>query len=207
MALHRRCPQDGLLHHSDRGVQYASQALRDLLKREGLTMSIVPQRGSVGQRHDESFFGSLKTEWIDTDYATEAQARMEVFKYIEMFYNSDPTPQCVGLSQSGPIRNDGMKQDKRIPMTQAAGVSVPAPTVRRAGQSFSLMSPRKTPVSIEFCIVYTIFSVSNPANLAHSLGGLVRNRISPDQTVPAISEKDSCSSLLRIGPLCPSYSS
>jgi hypothetical protein len=35
----------------------------------------------------ESFFGSFKTEWIDTEYATEAQARMEVFKYIEMFYN------------------------------------------------------------------------------------------------------------------------
>ena len=35
----------------------------------------------------ESFFGTLKTEWIDTGYAMEHKARMEVFKYLEMFYN------------------------------------------------------------------------------------------------------------------------
>ena len=44
----------------------------------------------------ESFFGSLKTEWIDNGYATEAQARMEVFKYIEMFYNSTRRHSALG---------------------------------------------------------------------------------------------------------------
>jgi putative transposase len=48
----------------------------------------------------ESFFGSLKTEWITTGYATEEEARMEVFKYIEMFYN--PTRRHSALGYLSP---------------------------------------------------------------------------------------------------------
>jgi len=119
MALHRRCPQDGLLHHSDRGVQYASQALRDLLKREGLTMSMSRKGDPWDNAMMESFFGSLKTEWIDTDYATEAQARMEVFKYIEMFYN--PTRRHSALDYLSPAQYERRYEaGQRIPMTQAA---------------------------------------------------------------------------------------
>jgi len=119
MALHRRCPQDGLLHHSDRGVQYASQALRDLLKREGLTMSMSRKGDPWDNAMMESFFGSLKTEWIDTDYATEAQARMEVFKYIEMFYN--PTRRHSALDYLSPAQYERRYEAaQRIPMTQAA---------------------------------------------------------------------------------------
>jgi transposase InsO family protein len=44
----------------------------------------------------ESFFGSLKTEWIDTGYATEEAARIEVFKYIEVFYNRTRRHSALG---------------------------------------------------------------------------------------------------------------
>jgi putative transposase len=100
MALRRRCPQDDLVHHSDRGVQYASQALRDRLKREGLTMSMSRKGNPWDNAMMESFFGSLKTEWIDEGYATETEARMEVFKYIEMFYN--PTRRHSALGYVSP---------------------------------------------------------------------------------------------------------
>jgi putative transposase len=48
----------------------------------------------------ESFFGSLKTEWITTGYATEEEARMEVFKYIEMFYNPTRRHSALGYLSS-----------------------------------------------------------------------------------------------------------
>jgi putative transposase len=96
MALRRRGPQGDLVHHSDRGVQYASEAMRGLLKREGLTMSMSRKGNPWDNAMMESFFGSLKTEWIDEGYATEAEARMELFKYIEMFYNSTRRHSALG---------------------------------------------------------------------------------------------------------------
>jgi putative transposase len=97
----RKIHMDGsLLHHSDRGVQYASQAMRDRLEREGVTMSMSRKGNPWDNAMMESFFGSLKTEWIDKGYTTEAEARMEVFKYIEMFYN--PTRRHSALGYVSP---------------------------------------------------------------------------------------------------------
>ncbi len=119
MALRRRCPQGDLVHHSDRGVQYASGALRSLLQREGLTMSMSRKGDPWDNAMMESFFGSLKTEWIDDGYATEAQARMEVFKYIEMFYN--PTRRHSALDYLSPAQYEQRYQaGQRTPMEQAA---------------------------------------------------------------------------------------
>ena len=87
MALGQRCPQRNLLHHSDRGVQYASRPLRKKLAAKGLTMSMSRKGDPWDNAMMESFFGSLKTEWITSNYASEAEARMDLFKYIEMFYN------------------------------------------------------------------------------------------------------------------------
>lgn len=119
MALRRRCPQGDLVHHSDRGVQYASEALRSLLQREGLTMSMSRQGDPWDNAMMESFFGSLKTEWIDTGYATEAQARMELFKYIEMFYN--PTRRHSALDYLSPAEYERRYDAGQLtPMEQAA---------------------------------------------------------------------------------------
>jgi putative transposase len=119
MALRRRGPQGNLVHHSDRGVQYASGALRELLQREGLTMSMSRKGDPWDNAMMESFFGSLKTEWIDDGYATEAQARMEVFKYIEMFYN--PTRRHSALGYLSPAEYERRYEAGQLtPMEEAA---------------------------------------------------------------------------------------
>src|SRR4030042_1367794 len=74
-------------------------------------------RGGIAMM--ESFFGSLKTEWIDTGYATEAQARMELFKYIEMFYN--PTRRHSALDYLSPAQYERRYEAGQLtPMEQAA---------------------------------------------------------------------------------------
>ena len=89
MALWRRKPRPGtLLHHSDRGVQYACAAYRSLLAAHGIARS-MSRRGNC---HDnavaESFFGTLKSELVHrTRYRTRAQARASVFEWIECWYN------------------------------------------------------------------------------------------------------------------------
>jgi transposase InsO family protein len=88
MAVARRLPQEGLLAHSDRGSQYASEHYQRLLGKHGIDCSM----SGVGQCWDnapmESFFASLKKELIHhEDYHTRAQARASIVEYIEMFYN------------------------------------------------------------------------------------------------------------------------
>jgi putative transposase len=89
MALLRRRPESGLLHHSDRGVQYACGVYQDLLDEHGITCSM----SRVGNCYDnavmESFWGTLKTECVYPHgrYATFEQARRSIFEYIEAFYN------------------------------------------------------------------------------------------------------------------------
>jgi transposase InsO family protein len=114
MALSRRCPSGDLVHHSDRGVQYASQALRDQLKRAGVTMSMSRKGNPWDNAMMESFFGSLKTEWITTGYASEAEARMEVFKYIEMFYN--PTRRHSALGYLSPAEYERCHDAGQLPL-------------------------------------------------------------------------------------------
>jgi putative transposase len=88
MALvHRRHPK-GLLHHSDRGVQYASEDYRHLLKSHGLTASMSGKGDCWDNAMMESFWSTLKTELIhQSNYATRDQARAAIFEYIEVFYN------------------------------------------------------------------------------------------------------------------------
>jgi transposase InsO family protein len=88
MAVKRRLPGEGLLAHSDRGSQYASEHYQRLLAKHGIECSM----SSVGQCWDnapmESFFASLKKELVHhEDYETRAQARASIFEYIETFYN------------------------------------------------------------------------------------------------------------------------
>jgi transposase InsO family protein len=89
MAIWRRRPGAGLIHHSDRGSQYASKAFRRLLKAHNL-------RGSMSRKGDcwdnavvESFFGSLKQERVQwRNYQTRHEAQQDILEYISMFYNS-----------------------------------------------------------------------------------------------------------------------
>lgn len=101
MALLGRRPKADLIHHSDRGVQYTSQAIRGLLEQHHLTLSMSRKGDPWDNAMMESFFGALKREWMDETYATEEQARLEVFKYIEMFYN--PVRRHSSLGYISPV--------------------------------------------------------------------------------------------------------
>jgi putative transposase len=88
MAVKRRLPGEGLLAHSDRGSQYASEHYQLLLGKHGIECST----SGVGQCWDnapvESFFASLKRELVhDESYTTREQAKASIFEYIEAFYN------------------------------------------------------------------------------------------------------------------------
>ena len=88
MAVAARNPQGGLLHHSDRGSQYACEDFQQLLDDHGITCSMSRRGNCYDNAPTESFFGKLKTEWVHgEDYRTRGQAMQHVFTYIEMFYN------------------------------------------------------------------------------------------------------------------------
>ena len=88
MALARRQPRAGLLHHSDRGVQYASDDYQVLLQRHQIAVSMSGKGDCWDNAVMESFWATLKTELVNHEhYATREQARRSVFEYIEVFYN------------------------------------------------------------------------------------------------------------------------
>jgi len=89
MAVTRRRPQPGLVHHSDRGSQYTSLAFGKTMQDAG----VLPSMGRRGDAFDnavaESFFATLETELLDRHtFKTRDQARLALFRWIEGFYNS-----------------------------------------------------------------------------------------------------------------------
>ena len=85
-AVSRQKPPQGLIHHSDRGRQYASYAYQDLLKRYGMRASMSRSGNCYDNAFMESFFGTLKTEWVhERRYRTRQEARLSIFEYVEMF--------------------------------------------------------------------------------------------------------------------------
>lgn len=88
MALTRRRPQAGLLHHSDRGSTYTSESYQALLQQAGMRASMSRTADCYDNAARESFFHSFKGECIDGEsFQTRAQARSTTFEYIEGFYN------------------------------------------------------------------------------------------------------------------------
>jgi putative transposase len=89
LAVDRRLPGEGLLAHSDRGSQYASDHYQGLLARHGITCSMSRRADCWDNAPMESFFASLKKELVHgADFATRAEARAAVVEYIEVFYNT-----------------------------------------------------------------------------------------------------------------------
>ncbi len=88
MALARRRPEAGLLHHSDRGSQYTSRAYRLSLEQAGIVVSMSRTGNCWDNAAMESFFGSLKEECVgNTIYASHEAARLAIFTYLEVYYN------------------------------------------------------------------------------------------------------------------------
>lgn len=96
MALGRRLPASGLLHHSDQGGQYTSSLVQSLLAAQHIQVSM----SGVGNCYDnapmESFIGTLKTECVIYQFATRAAARQVIFEYIEVWYNRQRLHSSLG---------------------------------------------------------------------------------------------------------------
>ncbi len=102
MAIAQRRPPRGLIHHSDQGSQYTSLAFGKRCRDAG----ILPSMGSVGDCYDnamaESFFASLECELIDvTDFRNRAEAKSEIFRYIEAW--SNPHRRHSGIGHRSPV--------------------------------------------------------------------------------------------------------
>ena len=96
-AVQRRLPDAGLLAHSDRGSQYASEHYQLLLARHGIACSMSRRADCWDNAPMESFFASLKKELVHgADFATRAEARAAIFEYIEVFYNSQRRHSSLG---------------------------------------------------------------------------------------------------------------
>jgi transposase InsO family protein len=87
----------GLVHHSDRGVQYASEAYQAVLQAHGLSPSMSRRGNCYDNAVVESFMGTLKTELVHHErYATREQARQSIFEYLEVFYNRQRRHSSLG---------------------------------------------------------------------------------------------------------------
>jgi putative transposase len=86
MALKRRCPEIGLLHHSDQGCTYASDDYQTLLDARGIVCSMSRRGNCYDNAVMESFFSTVKTELADR-FDSCGEAKMALFAYIEVFYN------------------------------------------------------------------------------------------------------------------------
>lgn len=97
MALQRQRPGAGLIHHSDRGIQYAAEAYRQILAAANITPSMSRKGNCWDNAPMESFFHTLKTERVHHRvYATRDLARRDIFAYIEGFYNSHRLHSALG---------------------------------------------------------------------------------------------------------------
>ncbi len=96
-ALCQRHPQAGLLHHSDRGSQYASTDFQARLEAKGILCSMSRRGNCWDNAPVESFFGTLKQELINRcRFVTRQQARQQVFEYIEAWYNRQRRHSSLG---------------------------------------------------------------------------------------------------------------
>jgi transposase InsO family protein len=95
MALKRRCPDAGLLHHSDQGCTYASEDYQAVLVAHGITCSMSRRGNCYDNAVMESFFSTLKSE-LGERFESHGDAKMELFDYIEVFYNQRRRHSTIG---------------------------------------------------------------------------------------------------------------
>jgi putative transposase len=97
VAIGRRVPNAGLLHHSDRGSQYASIDYQQALDQLGVVCSMSRKGNCWDNAVAESFFATLKTECVYTRrFATKAEAREAIFEFVEVFYNRSRRHSTIG---------------------------------------------------------------------------------------------------------------
>lgn len=109
MAMEQRLPSPGIIHHNDQGIQYSSGLYLQLLERHGVERSMSRKGNCYDNAVVESFFSSLKNELVHgRDYHAREEAKMEIFKYIELFYNRQRLHQSLGYQT--PAEYDSIKR-------------------------------------------------------------------------------------------------
>lgn len=107
MAVGRRRPPPGLLHHSDRGCQYTSADYRGVLKELGVVVSMSRKGNCWDNAVAESFFSTLKTELVHRQpWANRLELRSAVFEYIEVFYNRRRLHSSIGYKTPAEVESD-----------------------------------------------------------------------------------------------------
>jgi transposase InsO family protein len=112
-ALGHRTDVEGLIHHSDRGVQYASARYREALEAQGIECSMSRRANCWDNAVAESFFGTLKNELIyRRPWLTRQEARDAIGEYIEIFYNRIRRHSTIG--GMSPAKFEEMAQTKEV---------------------------------------------------------------------------------------------
>ncbi|HWV93838.1 MAG TPA: IS3 family transposase, partial [Vicinamibacterales bacterium] len=106
MALKRRTPEAGLLHHSDQGCTYASEDYQAILDARGITGSMSRRGDCYDNAVMESFFSTVKSELADR-FASFGEAKMELFDYIEVFYNQRRRHSTLGQISPAAVERRG----------------------------------------------------------------------------------------------------
>ncbi len=111
MAYQSREPGKGLLHHSDRGSQYASEEYRKLLTDYGMEQSMSRKGNCWDNAPMESFFSTLKKERVHhRRYRTRQEARRDIFEYIEVFYNRQRRHSSLGSMSPADFEKQWIQQ-------------------------------------------------------------------------------------------------
>ncbi len=106
-AIGQRQPGPGLLHHSDRGSQYACAEYGQRLAQLGVEVSMSRRANCFDNAPMESFFSTLKTEWLrGRRFATRAQAKSSLFDYLELFYNRRRLHSSLGYRSPADFEKD-----------------------------------------------------------------------------------------------------
>jgi putative transposase len=99
MAIGRRRPAPGLVHHSDQGSQYVSLAFGEHVKQAGIDVSMGSKGSALDNAVAESFFATLKRELVNRySWPTKADARVAIFEWIEVFYNRQRLHTTIGFA-------------------------------------------------------------------------------------------------------------
>ena len=109
MAIKRRCPGDGLLHHSDQGCTYASEDYQKLLEDRGITCSMSRKGNPYDNAVMEAWNSTFKSE-CGEDFLTHDVAKDETFEFIEVFYNQERLHSAIGYASPAEFEREHLER-------------------------------------------------------------------------------------------------
>ena len=126
MAIQREQPRPGLLAHSDRGVQYASDRFQQRLAQFGIRGSMSRKANCWDNAPTESLFATIKKELVhQTTFTTRAVAQQSLFEYIEVFYNRQRLHSAIGYQTPDAVHHAQHGTEMRVEGARGRGASSP----------------------------------------------------------------------------------